>query len=718
MIKSSIYALFFLVSSLLFSPSVAVAREGLWIPATIHQQDSLLKKNGLLISTDKLYSDSAKGLNNAVVLFGRGCTASFISGQGLLLTNHHCGYGYAQRLSSPEHNLLTDGFWAMNKNQELPCPGLTITITRKMENVTNYILKDIPDSISETDRIKLIDTRMEDMAKAYEYLNKMDAKVVPFFGGNQYWVMLTQTYKDVRLVAFPPNGIGKFGADIDNWMWPRESGDFSMFRVYANNKNQPADYSPSNVPYKPSTFLPIATSGYQQGSFAMVYGFPYVTEEYLTSFELKRVSDIMYPIRIRLRGIKLAIWDSAMHANPSVFLKYAAKQSAISNGYKKWQGVLQGLEKNEVMAKKKDYEKKFSEMAAKDKNDTAVKMLLPRIAAAVNGNKDALYASEFIREAVFGVEINRQAYILKDIIDLYRNGSDTGIHNGMQRLQKKMDAFYKDYEPALDKQVFEALMPVYLQQNPNVVAPGLAGQLMLAGNNYEKWADEIIAESLMAQPDKMMQLLSHNAPADTFAIKKDPLFQLYRAVIHFEKKKVNPEMASYKLTIQPLHRKFIAKQMDYPYAPHAFYPDANQTLRLSYGKVEPLQLQNSHSFQTNLSDLIARHDASISELNVPQRLRDLYLSKDYGTWAVNGTMPVNFLTTCQTTGGNSGSPVLNAKGELIGLNFDRPWQGTMSDLYYSDKNCRNISVDIRYIMFIVEKYGGAGWLLKEMKFAK
>lgn len=718
MLKFSIYSLFLIVSCLSFAPSKAVAREGMWPPATLSQQDSLLKKGGLLIPVNKLYNDTANGLNNAVVLFGNGCTASFISGQGLLLTNHHCGYGYAQRLSTESKNLLTDGFWAMNKNKELPCPGLTITITRKMENVTQYILKDIPDTMAEKDRMKLIEGRMEDMSKAYQYLDKVDAKVVPFFGGNQYWVILTETFKDIRLVAFPPNGIGKFGADIDNWMWPRETGDFSMFRVYANNKNEPAAYSPSNVPYQSKTFLQISTAGYQQGSFAMVYGFPYATEEYLTSFELKRVKDILYPIRIRLRGLKLAIWDSAMRADPAIFLKYAAKQSAISNGYKKWQGVLQGLAANDVLGKKVAYEKKFSEMASKDQQDTAVKMLLPRIAAAVNGNKDALYATEFIREAVFGVEIVKQASLLDSLVMLYRRGSDTALQNGMKKIDKQLNEFYKDYEPELDKRIFETLMPIYMQQNPNVVAPGLSEQLMLAGNNYEHWATEITSESLLAQQDQMDQLLGHNNPNDTFLIKKDPLYQLYAAVIRFEKKMVMPEMKSYQLTMAPLQRKFIAKQMQYPYAPHTFYPDANRTLRLSYGLVQPLALENGNLWQTNLSNLISRHDASNPELNVPKKLRDLYLAKDYGKWSDNGMMPVNFLTTCQTTGGNSGSPVLNAKGQLIGLNFDRPWQGTMSDFYYSDKECRNISVDIRYIMFLVEKYGHSGWLLKEMKFAK
>lgn len=717
--KSTRNALFITVLCLLSGAYSGYAREGMWIPATLKSQDSILKKEGLIMPVNQLYNDSVGALNHAVALFGNGCTASFISDQGLLLTNHHCGYGYAQKLSTPEHNFLTDGFWAMSRGQELPCPGLTITITRKMVNVSKYVLKGITDSIPENKREELITARMKEMAKAYEYLDKKNAKVVPFYGGNQYWVMVTQTFKDVRLVAFPPNGIGKFGADRDNWMWPRETGDFSMFRVYANSQNQPADYSSSNVAYRPDAFLPVSTSGYQQGTFAMVYGYPYRTEEYLTSFELGRVRDIMYPIRVTIRGKKLAIWDSAMRNDPATFLKYAAKQASVSNGYKKWKGALQGLANNKVMAKKQAYERLFSEMAAKDDNDTSMKLLLPRMAAAVNGNKNALYASEYIREAVFGVEIIRQASVLQKVMELYRKGADTPSMLGVMKvLQEKMDAFYKDYIPALDKKVFEALMPVYLQQNPNVVAPGLEEQLRMSGNSYANWANSVVLGSVLSKSEAVDELLAHIRPQDTFEILKDPAYRLYAAVRKFEKQKILPAMKSYQATMKPLHRKFVAKEIQYPHAPHALYPDANQTLRVAFGAVQPLQLENSNRWQTNLDDLIARHDASIAEMTVPEALRKLYLSHSYGQWAENGKMPVNFLTTCQTTGGNSGSPVLNGHGQLIGLNFDRPWQGTMSDFYYSDKECRNISVDIRYVMFLVEQYGHAGWLLQEMKFVK
>lgn len=719
MLKSTTKVLFSLATALLLSAPSSHAKEGMWLPANLQKQDSVLIKEGLKIPVSDLYSDSIPGLNNAVVLFGGGCTASFISGQGLLLTNHHCGYSYAQKLSTPERNFLSDGFWAMNRSQELPCPGLTITVTRKMANVTDYILKDLSDTLTEEKREAIISDRMEEMAQAYRYLEKADAQVKSFFEGNQYWVMMTQTFNDVRLVAFPPNGIGKFGADIDNWMWPRETGDFSMFRVYAGKDNQPAAYSPDNVPYQPTKFLKISDRGYDEGSFAMVYGFPYITEEYLTSFELSRVADIMYPIRVSLRGKKLAIWNKAMKAHPEVFLKYAAKQASVSNGYKKWTGALQGLENNEVIQQKVAYEKQFAEMVAKNKQDTSLKLLLPRMAAAVHGNENALYASEYIREAVLGIEIIREAGLLDRLLKSYRAGiSKDSMQVVMAGLKKQADAFYKDYIPELDQQVFEALMPVYLQQNPNVVAPGLNDQLYNAGNKITLWSGSVYNNSVLADQSLLDELLLAVDAKDTLTILKDPAYKIYAAVMAFERSTVMPKMKAYRNIMQPLKRQFVATEMSLPHAPHDFYADANQTLRLSYGKVAPLALANSDKYQTVLSDLIARHDPSVDELTVPKALRDLYLTKDYGRWAVNGKLPLNFLTTCQTTGGNSGSPVLNAEGQLIGLNFDRPWQGTMSDFYYSDKECRNIAVDIRYVMFLVEKYGHAAWLFNEMEFVK
>lgn len=704
--------------TLFFTGFTGLGKEGMWQPSKLKRQESDMRALGLKIPAEQIYNEEGTGLNNAVVLFGEGCTAEFVSGKGLLFTNHHCGYKYAQSLSSTEKNYLVNGFWAMNSQQELPCPGLTVTITRKIKDVTEYILQDIPDTLDENSRNKQIEARIANLEKGYAKTELLDAKIKPYYEGNQYWVVLSQTFKDVRLVAFPPNGIGKFGADTDNWMWPRMTGDFSVFRVYASRDNKPAEYSSFNVPYKPQEFFPIATSGYQEGDFTMVYGYPYITREYLSSYELGRIQQITDPVRIELRRKKLAVWDSAMHTSPELYLKYAAKQSALSNGYKKWQGELEGLEQNEVMKKKKAYEQKFEYAAASNTESPGDKMLLTRISAAVNGNANALYASEFIRESVLAVEAVNQASLLDRLLELYRHSDPAVAKPDFEKLKKEMDGFYKNYDAATDQKVFVALMPLYLQQSPQIIAPGLAGMLKDAGNTYEDWGAYIFSSSAIPRPEKMNTLLDSWNPGDTLIIKTDPAYQIYHVVKNFEAEKIVPEMKRYATTMAPLTRTYMKRQMEYLNSGRNFYPDANQTLRVTYGQVMPLELPNSNKYQTTLNDLIPRHDANIEEFNIPEKLRDLYLNKDYGRWNVNGTVPVNFVASNHTSGGNSGSPVLNGKGQLIGINFDRAWQGTMSDLFYDAHSCRNISVDIRYVLFIIEKFGNAGWLLNEMKLVK
>jgi hypothetical protein len=694
-------------------------QEGLWLPPKLNRQESKMQKLGLKIPVEKIYNETGTGLNNAVVLFGSGCTAEIISGQGLLLTNHHCGYGYAQRLSSPEHNYLKDGFWAMDRSEELPCPGLTVTFTRKIKNVTGYILKDLTDTMPEALREKEIKNRIENLEKGYENTEHLDAVIKPFYNGNQYWVVLREKFEDVRLVAFPPNGIGNFGGDTDNWMWPRMTGDFSVFRVYASKDNKPAPYSINNVPYRPETFLPVSTSGYKEGDFTMVYGFPYRTEEYITSFQLNQIENIIYPIRITARAKRLAVLDKAMREDPEVFLKYAKKQAAISNGYKKWQGALEGLSANNVIAKKEAYQKSFAYAAAGNNDYPGDRMLLPRIKAAVDGSENAVKASEYIHETVMGVEAVHEAAKLDKILMIYRRDTSAlEMKTDLQHIKKDLAGFYKDYDAPTDRKVFEALVPLYMKQGSLVVAPKMKDLFYNAGNDYAKWAGAVVNNSIVTNREKMYAILDEVRPEDTNLIKEDPAFRIYAAVKDFKAKNVEPELENYQRTIKPLNRIYMKRQMEYLNSGREFYPDANQTLRLSYGQVKSLDLPSGNKYQTTLDDLIPRHDVSIAEFNIPKGLRDLYLNRDYGRWAVNGTVPIDFIATNHTSGGNSGSPVLNGKGQLIGINFDRVWQGTMSDFYFDPARCRNISVDIRYILFIIEKYGHAGWLLQEMDIEK
>lgn len=711
-------AIILLITSLLWADT-SFSKEGMWQPTKLKRQESTMQKLGLKIPVEKIYNENGTGLNNAVVIFGSGCTGEIISNNGLLLTNHHCGYSNIQALSTVDHNYLVDGFWAMNHQEEIPSPGLTATFVRKTEEVTDYILEGLSDTMNQEKRDKVIQERIVEVQDAYEATTKYKAEVKPFYEGNQYWVTLTETFKDVRLVGTPPNGIGKFGADTDNWMWPRMTGDFSIFRVYASPDNQPADYDVNNVPYKTKTFFSISTSGYKEGDFTMVYGFPYTTREYISSFQLAEVEQIMDPIRIESRKARLEALDKRMRNDPEVFLKYAAKQSSISNGYKKWQGELQGLAINDVMGKKQEYEREFQLYATASPKTNEDKMILPRIKAAVNGNKNALIANEYIRETVMGVEAIQQAGILNNLLMLYRNNA-TGSEKQtfIDKTNKNLENFYKNYDAPTDQQVFLAAMPVYLKQSDAVVSPELKKIYFNAGNDLEVWADYLFQETAVVDPKKMYDYLNNGEASDTFKFKADPAYQIYSSVTNFKKESVDPAMHSYQKTMKPLNYLYMKRQLEYLNSGRDFYPDANQTLRLTYGQVESINLGTSNQYQTTLDDLMPRHNSKVEEFNIPERLRTIYEEKDYGRWQTNGSVPINFIASNHTSGGNSGSPVLNGKGELIGLNFDRIWQGTMSDLYFDPNLCRNISVDIRYVLFIIEKYGNAAWLLKEMKLVK
>jgi len=341
-----------LATAIGFGTPGVFAKEGMWMPSQLKRQESDMQKLGLKIPVERIYNDSGTGLNNAVVLFGKGCTGELISNSGLLFTNHHCAYGTAQGLSSPEKNYLVNGFWAGSRQEELPCPGLTVAIIKRTEDVTKHILKNVSDTMPEAERNKIIKSRISDLETAYKKLEGLQAEIKPFYNGNQYWVVLSEVFSDVRMVGFAPNGIGKFGADTDNWMWPRMTGDFAVLRVYASKDNKPAAYSANNVPFKPKVFFPINTGGYKEGDFTMVYGFPFTSQEYLSSYQVNQVQYITDPIRIEARERRLGVWDEAMRNDPNVFLKYAAKQSSISNGYKKWKGEVQGLSTNDVIGKK------------------------------------------------------------------------------------------------------------------------------------------------------------------------------------------------------------------------------------------------------------------------------------------------------------------------------------------------------------------------------
>lgn len=695
---------------------MAAAKEGMWIPATLGARENDLKAQGLKIPIEKLYNINSTGLNNAVVLFGSGCTAEVISPKGLLLTNHHCGYGTVQGLSSVKNDYFARGFWAKNISQELPCPGLTVTFIRRMEDVTDKILYYLPDTMTGRKRDSIIAMRVADVEKSYKQSSGMDASIKPYMSGNQYWVTLTETFKDIRLVGFPPDGIGKFGGDTDNWMWPRHTGDFSMFRVYADKNNKPAPFSKQNRPYRAKEYFSINISGYKEGDFTMVYGFPGTTMEYISSYQLKQVSDIADPIRIEARTIKLDTWKKNMDQSRDVFIKYTSKYAGIANGWKKWQGELRGLSANDVTGKKQHYENGFQQWADRDASSSYAS-ILPRIDLATDAVNDKLRADEYTKETVLGIELVQQGATLEKMLQCFRtNMSDEQLQDTLKKLCN--NGFYKNYDASTDRQVFIKLMPLYIHNAGEM--PGYYTSKYRAYNqNIERWANSVYNTSLAADHDKLEAFASAAHKSDSVKLITDPARRLYTTITDFRNKRLLPAINKYFSKMATLNRLYMKGQVAKD--PNcACYPDANLTLRLAYGQVKGIDPEGpaGYSYQTNLDEVMKKDNPSVAEFTVPERLKELYKKKDYGRWAVNGSVPLAFVADNHTSGGNSGSPVLNAKGQLIGTNFDRVWEGTMSDYYFDPTVCRNISLDVRYTLFVVEKFGGAGWLLKEMKLVK
>ncbi|MDI9319939.1 MAG: S46 family peptidase [Phycisphaerales bacterium] len=702
-----------LLSGSLACVNPSFAKEGMKVPPTVVQSQRDIIAAGLEIPVETLYNTDGSGINNAVVIFGRGCTGEIISGQGLLLTNHHCGYGTVQGLATTQNDYFANGFWAMNNVQELPCPGLTVTFIRVMEDVTKRILTGLTDEMRDGERDSIISVRIKNLEKGFRFLYKKDAAIKSFANGNQYWAIISDTYKDIRLVGFPPNGIGAFGGDTDNWSWPRHTGDFSMFRVYADAKNNPAEYNPNNKPYQSKEFLTINTNGYKEGDFTLVYGFPGVTQEYVSSMQLEQVVNIIDPIRIEARTKRLNVWTDYMHQDRNVFLKYTSKRAGVANGWKKWQGEVMGLKRNNAVEKKIIAEHQFQDWANSSPDAPLyAKDLLAKIQVK-SASRDAIIATnEYIREAVLGIEIIGLGAELDKILDVMDANLNPQISkDSIAKIVKNTASFYKNYDAKTDQSIFSALMPLFIEKAKNFVPAYYRSELARFGGSYQDWADYVYSNSIATKADNLTSLTRSQ-------IINDPVWKLYDAISTLRNEKIIPALSSFNDSLARFNRLYMKSQM-LKSKYQDLYPDANSTLRIAYGKVKGIDPEGSsgYAFQTNLDEAVTKHNPDVAEFTLPAKLLNLHKEKDYGRWAVNGTVPIAFIADNHTSGGNSGSPVLNAKGELIGTNFDRVWEGTMSDYNFDDRWCRNISLDVRYTLFIIDKLGGAGWLLKEMRFA-
>ncbi len=694
----------------------ARADEGMWIPMLLNRNEADMQSKGLKLSAEDIYSINHSSLKDAVVIFGGGCTGEVVSNQGLLFTNHHCGFGQIQYHSSLEHDYLTNGFWAASLAEELPCPGLKVTFLVRMEDVTEAILGGLPDGMSEATRADSIRQRTQALKAATEAGTHYQARIVPFYYGNQYYMFVNEVFEDVRLVGTPPSNIGKFGGDTDNWVWPRHTGDFSVFRIYADINNKPAPYSADNRPYEPRRFFPISLRGLNPGDFTFVFGYPGRTQEYLSSYAVQQVADVENPLRIAARTKRLDVIKAAMDADPLTRIQYAAKAASIANGWKKWIGESKGIARLKTVEKKQAFEKTFTAWTETPAG-AAYKGVLPALDAAYQAAEPYNVMGVMLQEIGMAPELLSIAYAYGRLAEEAAGTStasgvaaaemtDSAWQAGIAALRQRAELFYKNYNPEVDEAVFRALLT--MNREDMAVEPDEATQ------------KDLYAKSLFVSADKAGALLNTPyAKRQNFvkAVERDVACKYARLIYGQYYNSVRPATARLNAGIDSLQRLYMRGQMEMQ-PERRFYPDANFTLRVAYGQIAGFSPADAVHYApfTTIDGIMAKENPDIYDYVVEDRLKELYAARDFGPYAdAAGRLPVAFIATNHTTGGNSGSPVLNGEGELIGLNFDRNWEGTMSDIHYDPSQCRNITLDIRYCLFIIDKFAGAQRLMDELE---
>ena len=707
-----------LLSAFALSTMMTFAQQygGMWIPTEVNEKE--MKELGMKISAKDIFNPEKASIKDAVVQFDGGCTAEIISGKGLLLTNHHCGYDNIQSHSTVENDLLTNGFWAKDMNGELPNPGVTVDFITDIKEVTKDILAGTNGLTG-----KDLDAKIKQNTDAYITSQKPESyqkiSIRSMYYGNKYYAYVIETYKDIRLVGAPPSAIGKYGSDTDNWVWPRHTGDFSMFRIYADKNNKPAEYSKDNIPYTPKHFLPISIKDKKEDDFTFVFGFPGRTTEYLPAVAVEKIMTEIDPAMISVRDVTLKTLDEKMRVDNATRIKYASKYARISNAWKKWQGEIEGLKKSNAVGKKQQYEQSLisKNPAIKTTIDGLNKLYNEQAPYALN----RAYYSELPRNA----ETLALGSLFGSYVEAVENG--TSSQKSLDQLKSRLSEIYKDYESGLDAKVTAKVIALYANKTPQQFLPAGFENYKDVNQNIstiENWAKNSVVmgsgkvNGATVYSDINKVFADQNALVQ--ALKKDPVVQLYASIKGTYVKTTHEKVTSLQTEIDALQKQFMAQQMETD-KDRKFFPDANSTLRVTYGKVKGSNPRDavSYGYQTHLAGVMEKYIPGDYEFDLPKKLINLYNTKDYGIYKDRtGDVPVNFTATNHTTGGNSGSPALDAYGNLIGLNFDRQWEGTMSDINYDPKLCRNIMVDTKYILFVIDKYADAKWLINEMKIVK
>lgn len=694
------------------------AVEGMWFPVFISQQIEQMQQMGLNLTAEDLYDEFNASLKDGIVRFGRGCTGSFISDGGLILTNHHCGYGQIQRHSSVENDYLTHGFWASSREEELPNPGLTISILLRMEDVTAQVLEAIEPGMTENARgsaVREVSRRISDEAREE---GRYEAQVSPFFYGNEYFLFVYEIYRDVRLVGAPPSSTGKFGGDVDNWMWPRHSGDFSLFRVYADADNGPSDYNEDNVPYRPAHYFPVSNHTPVTDDFTMIYGFPGSTSRYLTADAVSHITQEENPMGIHLRTRILELYEEEMRKSDQVRIQYASKHARISNAWKRWMGENRGLERLNAIEVKRQQEAEFDRWAQSDgAAGHSVVGLMDAFARIYTEYRPLRFASRLHAESARNVEILRFASAFETLVQLSKeNDPDMErIDAELTSLKEQSDRFFGDYHLPTDRKVAEAMITDYIYlSDESLMPPDL--QAIQSGRGPSVFVERMFGRSFLVSEAETMDFLSRYKPRDHRKLERDPAFSFAMGLEAFVSDRVQKRERELSNSLDSLYRLYTAGLRAMKPGQN-FFPDANGTLRIAYGKLEGSFPRDAvaylpHSTARGILEKAAQEE--IADYRIPARLDYLLRQETYGPYAHHGELVVNFIASNHTSGGNSGSPVIGADGALIGLNFDRSWESTMSDILFDPEQCRNIAVNSQYILWVIDIYAGQGYLLEEM----